>query len=41
MAHLHFVVALEEAFGIRLSPRDIMQIQTLADAERIVAGKGA
>jgi long-chain acyl-CoA synthetase len=36
LAHLEFVVALERAFQIRLSPADIMQLTSLAVAERII-----
>ena len=39
LAHLHFVVDLEEAFDIRLTPREIMSIATLHDVERIVSEK--
>jgi long-chain acyl-CoA synthetase len=39
LAHLLFVVELEEAFGIRLAPRDIMRIASLHEAERIVREK--
>ncbi|MBZ0220870.1 MAG: AMP-binding protein [Candidatus Methylomirabilis sp.] len=39
LAHLQFVVALEEAFGIRLAPADIIRIQSIGDAERIVGEK--
>jgi len=36
-AHLQFVVALEDAFGIRLTTRDILRIATVGDAEAIAA----
>ncbi len=35
-AHLQFVVALEESFGVRLTTRDVLRLATLADAESIV-----
>ncbi len=39
LAHLQFVVALEEAFQIRLEPADIVRIASISDAERIVGEK--
>lgn len=39
LAHLQFIVALEEAFSIRLEPADIVRISSIADAERIVGEK--
>jgi long-chain acyl-CoA synthetase len=36
LGHLEFVVALESAFRIRLTPADIMKLTSLAVAERIV-----
>jgi long-chain acyl-CoA synthetase len=39
LAHLQFVVALEEAFGVRLDPADIIRIDSIGEAERIVRGK--
>lgn len=39
LAHLQFVVALEEAFKIRLAPTDIVRIESIGDAERIVGEK--
>ena len=39
LAHLQFIVALEEAFRIRLEPADIVRISSIADAERIVREK--
>lgn len=39
LAHLQFIVALEEAFGIRLDPSDIIRIDSIGEAERIVREK--
>lgn len=39
LAHLQFVVALEEAFGVTLAPADIIRIDSIGEAERIVRGK--
>ncbi|CAG1017307.1 hypothetical protein BURC_01950, partial [Burkholderiaceae bacterium] len=39
LAHLQFVVALEEAFDIRLDPSDIIRIESIGEAERIVREK--
>ncbi len=39
LAHMVFVTELEKAFGIELEPRDIMKLNTVADAETIVQGK--
>ena len=36
MAHLAFIVSLEEAFRVQLSAGDILRIATLADAVRVV-----
>ena len=36
LQHLHFVMALESKFGISLSPEDMEQIRSLADAVRVV-----
>jgi acyl carrier protein len=37
--HLTFVLALEEAFGIQLSPEEIEQAQTMGVAARLVEAK--
>lgn len=37
--HLTFVLALEEAFGIQLSPEEIEQIHTVGDAARLVESR--
>jgi len=37
--HLTFILALEEAFQIRLSPEEIEQAQTLGEAARLVENK--
>jgi len=39
LAHLQFVVALEEAFQIRLDPADIVRLDSIGEAERIVGEK--
>ncbi|HBG47469.1 MAG TPA: hypothetical protein DDW94_10860 [Deltaproteobacteria bacterium] len=39
LAHLQFVVALEEAFDIRLESADIIRIESIGEAERIVGEK--
>jgi long-chain acyl-CoA synthetase len=39
LAHLAFVVALEETFGVRLAPREIIALVSLAEAERILGEK--
>ena len=39
LAHLQFVVALEEAFNIRLEPSDIIRIESIGEAERTVGEK--
>jgi long-chain acyl-CoA synthetase len=39
LAHLQFIVALEEAFEIRLDPSDIIRIESIGEAERIVREK--
>jgi long-chain acyl-CoA synthetase len=36
LAHMQLVGALEERFGIALTPRDIMIMETMADVERVV-----
>jgi acyl carrier protein len=37
--HLTFVLALEEAFGIQLSPEEIEQIHTVGDAAQLVESR--
>ncbi len=39
LAHLNFVVALEEAFEVRFTPREIIALVSLGEAERIVGEK--
>jgi len=39
LAHLQFVVALEEAFGVRLDPSDIIRMDSIGEAERVVRAK--
>jgi long-chain acyl-CoA synthetase len=39
MAHLEFVAALEARFGIELRPDDILAMESLADAVRMVAAQ--
>ena len=39
LAHLQFIVALEEAFGVTLAPADIIKIDSIGEAERIVREK--
>jgi len=38
-AHLRLVVALEEGFGVRFATGDIVGLQSLADAERIIRNR--
>ena len=40
LAHLTFIVRLEESFGITLSAMEIIELGSLADAESIVARAG-
>jgi len=40
-AHLKLVVALEEGFGVRFTTRDIVGLQSLADAERVIRDRRA
>jgi long-chain acyl-CoA synthetase len=37
--HLAFVEALEHAFGLRLSTREVMSLRSIADAERLMRAK--
>ena len=37
MAHLTFITRIEQAFGITLTPLDILDLGSLEDAEVIVA----
>ena len=37
LAHIAFIVRLEESFGIELTPAEIIDLGSLADAESIVA----
>lgn len=37
--HLNLVLALEEKFGLQLSPEEIEQMKTIADVAKIVEGK--
>lgn len=37
LAHLNFIAALEDAFAIELSPLDIMDLNSLEDAQDIIA----
>ena len=39
IAHLDFILTLEKSFGIELSPADILNLDSLADAERIVRNR--
>lgn len=39
LAHMELILALEEAFGIRLSAKEIMQLSTLGNAEKIISAK--
>jgi long-chain acyl-CoA synthetase len=36
MAHMNFVIALEEAFGLEFTPREVMSIDRLDKAVSIV-----
>jgi long-chain acyl-CoA synthetase len=37
LAHVEFLLGLEQEFGLRMSPQDIMKIRSLGDAVSIVA----
>jgi len=37
--HLNLVLALEEKFGLQLSPEEIEQMKTIADVAKVVEGK--
>jgi acyl carrier protein len=37
--HLNFVLALEEKFGLQLSPEEIEQIRNVGEAARLVESK--
>jgi acyl carrier protein len=37
--HLNLVLALEERFGLQLSPEEIEQLKTVGDAARLVESK--
>ncbi len=39
LAHVEFILALEETFSVSLTAKDVMSIATLGDAIRIVKGK--
>jgi acyl carrier protein len=39
LGHLRIVLALEEEFGVAISPDDMVAIQSLSDLERL-AGRG-
>jgi acyl carrier protein len=36
VAHLNFILALEKSLGIELSPAEILNFESLADAQQIV-----
>jgi acyl carrier protein len=38
-AHMEFIVAVEKSFGVRLAPKDILALDSLARAEAILATK--
>jgi long-chain acyl-CoA synthetase len=37
LAHVEFLLALEQEFGVRMTPQDIMRIRSLGDAVSVVA----
>jgi acyl carrier protein len=37
--HLNFVLALEEKFGLQLSPEEMEQMQNVGEAAKLVEGK--
>lgn len=37
--HLNFVLALEEKFGLQLSPEEMEQMRTVGEAAKLVEGK--
>ncbi len=37
--HLNFVLALEEKFGLQLSPEDMEQMRTVGEAAKVVESK--
>jgi acyl carrier protein len=39
LAHLQLAAALEERFGFALSPRDIMNMETMGEVERVVRAR--
>lgn len=39
LAHVDFLVAVEKKFGVRLAPKDIMNIRTLGDALKILKAR--
>jgi acyl carrier protein len=39
LAHLELAAALEERFGITLTPREIMIMETMGDVERVVRAR--
>jgi acyl carrier protein len=39
LAHVEFLMAIEGAFDIQLSPRDVMNIKCMQDAERVLMNK--
>ena len=41
IAHLQLVVAIEDAFGIRLDPSDVIDLKSYAEAVRIIKDHGA
>ncbi len=41
MGHLNLVLALEQAFGVQLSPEDISGMTSVMLAAQTLAGKGA
>jgi len=37
--HLNFVLALEEKFGLQLSPEEMEQMRSVGEAAKVVQGK--
>ena len=40
IAHLQLVVAIEDAFAVRLDPSDVIDMKSYAEAVRILKGHG-
>jgi acyl carrier protein len=40
VAHLNLVLSLEQAFGLRFSPEEFLQMQSVAAIKQVLAGRG-